>query len=220
MVSNFLDIVYVIIIGISLATGIQKGAVKLIIGFTFFILSFVFTYLLLAPISEIVSEYVPHSLIANIISGLATYVVSAIFCGIISGTLQKLVKDISGGGADRMLGLVLGTARGSILIFILSVLIMIVVNKSYKDAHNVLELVDLKKTEKEPHWLASSRINPVLQNILEEAIDIIGKDTLKKTVLPKPKNQEQLKPLLPKKDDETKVDMKKEVFDLIPKLTN
>lgn len=186
MSANFLDIIYVIITSLSVASGIYKGSVKLTISFIFFILSFIFTYLGFTPLAEIIHEYIPNNFIAHVASIFVLYLVCAIFCGFISGRLQALVKDIGGGGVDRFLGLILGAIRGIIMSLVIFTLIMIITSQSYKNAHNVLELVAPKEqTKQEPHWISYSRLSSMLQHLLNQTIDLIGKETLKKTPLPK-----------------------------------
>ena len=185
MTSNFLDISYVVITCLSLAAGLYSGAVKLIIGFIFFILSFLFTYLIFIPVTDVMHEYVTSNLMVNIISLAVAYLVCAIFCAIIASKLKDLVTDISGGVTDRFLGLILGSTRGIIVSLILFTSVIIFTSKSYESAKNILDLVKSNPTLQSPHWVSASKFNPQLRQLLDQAIDMIGKDSLKEILLPK-----------------------------------
>lgn len=199
MTSNFLDITYVVITCLSLAAGLYSGAVKLIIGFIFFILSFLFAYLIFIPVTDVMHEYITSPFIVNIVSISASYLLCTIFCAIIANKLKKLVEDISGGVTDRFLGLVLGGARGVAVSLILFTSVIIFTTKSYENAKNLLDLIKAKHTTESPHWVSSSKFNPELKQLLEQAIDLVGRDSLKKILLPKhevvaPKPTEQKDP--------------------------
>ena len=107
MTSNFLDIIYIVISGLSLAAGLYTGATKLIIGFVFFLLSFVFAYFIFVPVTDVMHEYISSHFMLSIISGAVSYLVCAVFCAVIASRLKTLVEDISGGVTDRFVGLVL-----------------------------------------------------------------------------------------------------------------
>jgi uncharacterized membrane protein required for colicin V production len=196
MTSSFLDITYIAITCLSLAAGLYSGAVKLIIGFIFFILSFLFSYLIFVPITDIMHEYITNNFILNIVSLAASYLICAIFCAIIAKKLKVLVEDISGGMTDRFIGLALGLARGALVSLILFTSVMIFTSKSYDNAHNILDLVRNKSPETSPHWVSSSKFNPDLKMFLDKTIDLIGTDTLKKILLPK----HETPPVIEKKD--------------------
>ena len=197
MSSNFLDIIYIVITCTSLASGLYSGAVKLIIGFVFFILSFVFAYLMFIPVTDVLHDYISSHLLVNIAGISSSYLISAICCSIVSGKLKKLVEDISGGMADRFLGLALGFARGIIISLMVFVTVLIITSKTYEGAKTVLDLV--QPPEKRfgeapvvvPHWVASSKFNPDVKMVFDEAINIIGKDNLKAMVLPAPKKEKE-----------------------------
>lgn len=188
MTSSFLDITYIAITCLSVAAGLYSGAVKLIIGFIFFILSFLFAYLIFVPITDIMHEYITNNFMLNITSLAASYLICAIFCAIIAKKLKTLVEDISGGMTDRFMGLVLGAARGTLASFILFTSVIIFTSKSYDNAHNILDLVRSKTPETSPHWVSSSKFNPDLKILLDKTIDLIGADALKKILLPKHEN--------------------------------
>lgn len=190
MTSNFLDIIYVVITCTSLAAGLYSGAVRLIIGFVFFVLSFVFAYLIFVPVSDVLHEYISSHILVNIASIFSSYLICAVLSSIISARLKALVEDISGGMVDRLLGMALGLGRGIIVSLMVFVVVFIVTSKTYENAKTVLDLVQMpeKKFDEAPvvipHWVASSKLNPDMKMAFDEVINIIGKDNLKRIVLP------------------------------------
>ncbi len=185
MTSNFLDIIYIVISGLSLAAGLYTGATKLIIGFVFFLLSFVFAYFIFVPVTDVMHEYISSHFMLSIISGAVSYLVCAVFCAVIASKLKTLVEDISGGVTDRFVGLVLGGVRGVIVSLVIFTIVTIFTSKSYATAKNVLELIVGNSAVETPHWVSSSNINPELRHLLDQAIDFVGKDSLKKLLIPK-----------------------------------
>jgi uncharacterized membrane protein required for colicin V production len=185
MVSNFLDITYIAIVCLSTAAGLYSGAVKLIISFIFLILSFIFAYLIFVPVTDIMHEYVSSNFMVHVASAAVSYLLCAISCAIIASKLKALVVDISGGATDRFIGLLLGGARGVAVSFIIFVAVTIFTTKSYETAKNVFELVVTNSKIPAPHWVVSSKFNPELRQLLDQAIDFVGKDGLKKILLPK-----------------------------------
>ena len=130
-------------------------------------------------------EYVASHFVVSFVSMAVSYLVCAILCAIIARKLKTLVEDISGGVTDRFLGLVFGGVRGVIVSLIIFAVVTIFTTKSYETAKNAFELVIANPKLKAPHWVASSRFNPELRQLLDRSIDLVGKDSLKNILLPK-----------------------------------
>ena len=170
---------------LSLAAGLYMGATKLLISFIFFILSFVFAYLIFVPVTDVMHEYVSSHFMVSVVSIAVSYLVCAILCAIIAGKLKTLVVDISGGATDRFIGLILGGVRGIVVSLIIFTAVTIFTSKSYETAKNAFDLVVENPHIQIPHWVTSSKFNPELRLLLNQAIDIVGKDVLKKISMPK-----------------------------------
>lgn len=184
MFSNFLDIVFIIATALSLAAGLYAGAVRLIIGFVMFLLSFVFAYFIATPLNDVVHEYISNHLLVVVISDLLAYLICAIFCAILATKLKKLVEDISGGAVDRLLGFSLGAIRGFLISLVIFTMVNIFVTKSYSTSKNLFELLEYNPKAEMPHWVSDSRLSKELRMILTSVISLIGKDQLKQIEIP------------------------------------
>ena len=185
MTSNFLDIIYIVTMSISVAAGLYVGATKLLVSFIFFILSFVFAYLIFVPVTDVMHEYISGHFMMSAVSVAVSYIICAISCAIISGKLKALVEDISGGATDRVIGFVIGGVRGLMISLLIFTAVTIFVRKSYATAKNLFELVEVNPHIKNPHWVEASKFHPELKSLLDKAIEVVGKDELQKILLPR-----------------------------------
>jgi membrane protein required for colicin V production len=177
-------------------SGTISGAVKLSIGFTFFLLSILFAYLIYLPIGEAVSEYISNQFAINIISICLSYIISALCCGFIAKQLKKLVKDITGGFTDRAMGAIFGIIRGLILAMIIFLIITILTGKTYINANNILDLVKPQEAVKHPKWVRKALCYDQMNSIIDGMIHIVGEESLKETKIPKFKGKQK-----PKQED-------------------
>lgn len=182
---NFLDILCFLVSSLSVLAGTISGAVKLSIGFTFFLLSILFAYLLYIPIGEAVSEYISNQFAINVISICLSYIISALCCGFIAKQLKKLVKDITGGFTDRAMGAVLGIIRGLALAMIVFLIITILTGKTYKHADNILDLIKPQEEVKQPKWIKKALCYEQMTSMVSGMIHVIGEESLKETKIPK-----------------------------------
>ncbi len=186
---NLLDILCFLASSLSVLSGTISGAVKLSIGFTFFLLSILFAYLIFVPIGEAVSEYISNQFAINVISICLSYIISALCCGFIAKQLKKLVEDITGGFTDRAMGAVFGVIRGIALAMIIFLIITIITGKTYNHANNLLELVKPQEEVKHPKWVRKALCYDQMNSIISGTIHIIGEDALKETKIPQFKSK-------------------------------
>jgi membrane protein required for colicin V production len=195
---NFLDILCFLAASLSVLAGTISGAVKLSIGFTFFLLSILFAYLLYIPIGEAVSEYFTNQFAINVISICLSYIISALCCGFVAKQLKKLVEDITGGFTDRAMGAVFGIIRGLALAMIIFLIITILTGRSYKHANNILDLIKPQEEVKHPKWVKKALCYEQMNHMLDSIVHIIGEESLQEIAIPKfkpkkkPKEEESL----------------------------
>jgi membrane protein required for colicin V production len=190
---NFLDILCFLAGSLSVLAGTISGAVKLSIGFTFFLLSILFAYLLYIPIGEAVSEYISNQFAINLTSICLSYIISALCCGFIAKQLKKLVEDITGGFTDRAMGAVFGIVRGLALATIIFLIITILTGKTYAHANNILDLIKPQEEVKHPKWVRKALCYEQMNHLIESLVHIIGEETLKETKIPKFKSKKKTK---------------------------
>ena len=164
--SNFLDIVYVVINISTIIAGLYLGFIKTLINFCFFCFSFLCAYYIYLPIYEIVTEYISDGLFANIVTIFSCYIIAAIFCSFIAYWVKKIVDGISGGFLDRAFGALIGFGRGILLSVVVSCLIEIAVAKTYKNSADFSDLFDYINKSDKPKWLVNSNINQLMDSLV------------------------------------------------------
>ena len=138
---NILDILCFLPAILSIVFGASSGAVKLLIGFVFFILSIWLTYLIFPSFGEVLAKHFENEFMINFISIALAYVMSALFCAFIAKSLKKMSEDMNGGFLDRLLGTILGALRGVLLALIIFLIISVITGRTYEGAENIYDLV-------------------------------------------------------------------------------
>ena len=128
-----------------------------------------------------INEFIGNEEISKIISYIAVFVIFIFIGGMIIKFISKLIKWSGASGFDRFLGVVFGLIRGSIVLFVIFLLLP-----------SGIKTTDL---------INNSKITPIIQkyapeieayfrelidnrNVVEEALEII--EPLKQEVVPEP----------------------------------
>ena len=112
--------------------------------------------------------YVTKEPWASIASATAIFFVALILVSIITVNLSDAVLDSKVGALDRSLGFLFGAARGFILCVIAFVFFSM-----------------LDPTDKQPEWVKSARMRPLLQSVGDDMQAMLPHDLLNKIIKPK-----------------------------------
>ena len=113
---NTIDIVVLIILGISAAVGVSRGFTREILGIGGWICAFFISLYGMILVRPFVMKYIHDSFVADVVSGVSLFLVALIVMTIISRRLSARIKSGDLGGLDRSLGVVFGMIRGGVLL--------------------------------------------------------------------------------------------------------
>ena len=162
---------------ISFARGFTKEFLSLFLWLAAFIAAISLEYLATPKINE----FIGNEEISKIISYIVVFLIFIFIGGMIIKFISKLIKWSGASGFDRFLGVVFGLIRGSIVLFVIFLLLP----------------SGIKTTD----FINNSKITPIIQkyapeieayfrelidnrNVVEEALEII--EPLKQEVVPEP----------------------------------
>ena len=162
---------------ISFARGFTKEFLSLFLWLAAFIAAISLEYLATPKINE----FIGNEEISKIISYIVVFLIFIFIGGMIIKFISKLIKWSGASGFDRFLGVVFGLMRGSIVLFVIYLLLP-----------SGIKTTDL---------INNSKITPIIQkyapeieayfrelidnrNVVEEALEII--EPLKQEVVPEP----------------------------------
>ena len=162
---------------ISFARGFTKEFLSLFLWLAAFIAAISLEYLATPKINE----FIGNEEISKIISYIVVFVIFIFIGGMVIKFISKLIKWSGASGFDRFLGVVFGLMRGSIVLFVIFLLLP-----------SGIKTTDL---------INNSKITPIIQkyapeieayfrelidnrNVVEEALEII--EPLKQEVVPEP----------------------------------
>ena len=166
---------------ISFARGFTKEFLSLFLWLAAFIAAISLEYLATPKINE----FIGNEEISKIISYIVVFLIFIFIGGMIIKFISKLIKWSGASGFDRFLGVVFGLMRGSIVLFVIFLLLP-----------SGIKTTDL---------INNSKITPIIQkyapeieayfrelidnrNVVEEALEII--EPLKQEVVPEPISQD------------------------------
>ncbi len=113
---NTIDIVVLIILGISAVVGVSRGFTREVLGIFGWVGAFFISLYGLVLTRPYVTNYIKDEFVADIVTGIVLFILALIVLTIISRRISVRVKSGVLGGLDRSLGLVFGCVRGGILL--------------------------------------------------------------------------------------------------------
>ena len=165
---NNLDVVFLIIVGISALVGIARGMTKEILSILGWILAAAALFYLVPIIEPIAQTYVASKMMANIVSGLAVLIVFSIIWLLTVDKISTAIRSSALSAVDRILGFVFGAARGILIIILIALMITTIIPEESKKG---------TFAESQYFQLAKSNIDPLVSMIPEEWIKSIKDKT-------------------------------------------
>ena len=162
---------------ISFARGFTKEFLSLFLWLAAFIAAISLEYLATPKINE----FIGNEEISKIISYIVVFLIFIFIGGMIIKFISKLIKWSGASGFDRFLGVVFGLMRGSIVLFVIFLLLPSGIKTT--DLINNSKITPIIK-KYAPEIEAYFRELIDNRNVVEEALEII--EPLKQEVVPEP----------------------------------
>ena len=176
---NFADWFILIVLIASGVISFARGFTKEFLSLFLWLVSFIAAISLEYLATPKINEFIGNEEISKIISYVVVFIIFIFVGGIVIKFISKIVKWSGASGFDRFLGVLFGLIRGSIVLFVIFLLLP-----------SSLKTTDL---------ISNSKITPVIQkyapqieeyfrnlidnrNVVEEALELI--EPLKEEVLP------------------------------------
>jgi membrane protein required for colicin V production len=113
---NFIDIIVLVVIGLSALIAVSSGFVNVVLWILSWVGAVAATIFFFPTARPIADRYISEPLIANVVTGVAIFVVALIVCAILNQIISRIVRGSGLGALDRSLGLVLGLFLGCVIV--------------------------------------------------------------------------------------------------------
>ena len=161
---NNLDVVFLIIVGISALVGIARGMTKEVLSIIGWVLAVVVLFYLVPVIVPIMQHYVASKVLANIVAGLIILIIFAIIWILTVDRISSVIRSSNLNSLDRILGFVFGAARGVLIVVLIALLISTLIPEESKKG---------VFAESQYFKLAEENIEPLKNLIPESWVDAV-----------------------------------------------
>lgn len=145
---NWLDLVFLIMIVVSMLISLFRGFVKEIISLVTWILAAWIGFFYSPKLAEIFRHYIENPTLRVVLAFILLFVVVLIIGTLINILLSRFVKTVGLSTLDRMIGIMFGFIRGIILVAV------------------IVLIAGLTNVSKEPFWLQSYTV-PYFQKVAD-----------------------------------------------------
>lgn len=183
------DIIISTVIISSTLLGLYRGAIHILINLLGFVASIFLAFFFYDYARIILIGYVSNDLALSIFSAVASYILSLIIFTFIASRALSALSVIRCGPIDRVLGFVLGGARGCLFSLIIFTIVAIFTAGTYSEAEKIDDLIHNLEREKYPEWLQSSFSTEYMEISMKEVILYTPEEWINTIELPKPKKQ-------------------------------
>ena len=120
---NNLDVVFLVIVGVSALVAIARGVTKELLSITGWILAAVSVYYLLPVVDPIMQKYIASEVLSNLVSGMVILILFCIFWELAVDKISTQIRFSKLSSLDRILGFIFGIFRGVIIVILLQIMI-------------------------------------------------------------------------------------------------
>lgn len=120
---NNLDVVFLVIVGVSALVAIARGVTKELLSITGWILAAVSMYYLLPVVDPIMQKYIASEVLSNLVSGMVILILFCIFWVLAVDKISTQIRFSKLSSLDRILGFIFGIFRGVIIVILLQIMI-------------------------------------------------------------------------------------------------
>ena len=116
---NNLDVVFLVIVGVSALVAIARGVTKGLLSITGWILAAVSVYYLLPVVDPIMKKYIASEVLSSLVSGMVILIMFCIFWVLSADKISTQIRFSKLSSLDRILGFIFGIFRGVIIVILL-----------------------------------------------------------------------------------------------------
>ena len=120
---NNLDVVFLVIVGVSALVAIARGVTKELLSITGWILAAVSVYYLLPVVNPIMKKYIASEVLSSLVSGMVILIMFCIFWVLAADKISTQIRFSKLSSLDRILGFIFGIFRGVIIVILLQIMI-------------------------------------------------------------------------------------------------
>ena len=120
---NNVDVIFLIIAGISALVGIARGMTKEILSIVGWVLAVAALFYLVPSVAPFMEQYVTSKWLANIVAGMAILLIFSVVWILTVDKLASMIRSSKLSALDRMFGFVFGLARGALIVILIALLI-------------------------------------------------------------------------------------------------
>lgn len=129
---NNLDVVFLIITGVSALVGIARGMTKELLSLAGWILAAVAVFYMTPLLDPVMQKYIASKVLASVVSGM---IILIVFCVVWILTVDKIASVIRSSklsALDRVLGFAFGMVRGIIIVILIAMMLTTLIPEESK----------------------------------------------------------------------------------------
>lgn len=120
---NNLDVVFLVIVGVSALVAIARGVTKELLSIIGWILAGVSVYYLLPVVDPIMKKYIASEVLSGLVSGMVILIMFCIFWVLAADKISTQIRFSKLSALDRILGFIFGIFRGVVIVILLQIMI-------------------------------------------------------------------------------------------------
>ena len=120
---NNLDVVFLVIVGVSALVAIARGVTKELLSIIGWVLAGVSVYYLLPVVDPIMKKYIVSEVLSGLVSGMVILIMFCIFWVLAADKISTQIRFSKLSSLDRILGFIFGIFRGVVIVVLLQIMI-------------------------------------------------------------------------------------------------
>ena len=120
---NNLDVVFLVIVGVSALVAIARGVTKELLSIIGWVLAGVSVYYLLPVVDPIMKKYIASEVLSGLVSGMVILIMFCIFWVLAADKISTQIRFSKLSSLDRILGFIFGIFRGVVIVVLLQIMI-------------------------------------------------------------------------------------------------
>lgn len=120
---NNLDVVFLVIVGVSALVAIARGVTKELLSIIGWVLAGVSVYYLLPVVDPIMKKYIASEVLSGLVSGMIILIMFCIFWVLAADKISTQIRFSKLSSLDRILGFIFGIFRGVVIVILLQIMI-------------------------------------------------------------------------------------------------